>query len=139
MNLSDFEVERFEHNGFTVVLYQDPEPLDPRKDYDHMATFASWSRDVGGDRRIGRCSLRGLVEDVGRGEILAARCSPNWPNYRACLGRGWWIASCGRRSRGGGGGEGRLYERNAGITFAVHGSRRSRAALRVVDNEGKLF
>ena len=73
----DFEIERFEHNGFTVVLYQDPEPLNPRprgprKDYDHMATFACWSRDYDlGDKRIARCTLRELVQNLNE-KILAA-------------------------------------------------------------------
>lgn len=59
----DLAIERFQCNGFTVVLYQDPEPPDLRKDYDNLTTLACWHRQYYlGDRQIEGMRLKDMVK-----------------------------------------------------------------------------
>jgi hypothetical protein len=37
-------IERFEVDGVTVRIVQDPEPMNPRKEFDHMGTMYCWHR-----------------------------------------------------------------------------------------------
>lgn len=34
--------ETFEHNGYTVKVMYDPDPIDPRGDFDHLGTMVCW-------------------------------------------------------------------------------------------------
>lgn len=35
-------IERYPHAGFTIEILDDPEPVNPRKDYDNVGTMACW-------------------------------------------------------------------------------------------------
>jgi hypothetical protein len=65
------EVESFEHAGRTVTIYIDDDPINPRKDYDNLATFACWHRRMNlGDEKIEGCSKEEIYESVSE-EIFA--------------------------------------------------------------------
>ena len=36
--------EQFTHRGLKVHIYYDPDPLNPRKEFDHVGTMACWHR-----------------------------------------------------------------------------------------------
>lgn len=64
MKLKDFEIERFEHNGFTCVIYRDPEPPNPRE-WDNLATLACWHRRANlGDKQIEGMTFKQVVKMV---------------------------------------------------------------------------
>jgi len=59
------EAEKFKHNGFTVTIYFDPEPLNPRTDYDNYTTLACWHRRANlGDEQIESMSAKELIKRV---------------------------------------------------------------------------
>lgn len=69
-------VETFEHAGRTVKIVIDPEPYNPRKEYDHLTVIAHWHRraDVG-DVRIEHATekkMRAQLKEKGD-EILAIK------------------------------------------------------------------
>jgi len=61
-------IETFEHNGFTVKICADPDPCDPRKEFDHMVTLACWHRrmDLGDERIDPGTTIKTIVGDVRR-------------------------------------------------------------------------
>lgn len=66
-----YAIETFKHNGLTVKICSDPDPSDPRKEFDHVSTLACWHRRSRlGDRQIVGMSADELREEVGE-EILA--------------------------------------------------------------------
>ena len=65
-------IETFEHNGFKVKLCLDPEPMNPRKEFDHFTTLACWHRRQNlGDAQIVPTSAKDLTEEMGEEDILA--------------------------------------------------------------------
>jgi len=64
MRLSDLEVKRVKlENGFSLAIYSDPDPLNPRTDYDNLATFATWHRNARiGERQIEGMNLKAMVK-----------------------------------------------------------------------------
>lgn len=68
------ETEKFKHNGFTVTIYIDPDPPNPRTDYDNYTVLACWHRrEHLGDRQIegmNETLFRASLEIAGE-EVLA--------------------------------------------------------------------
>jgi hypothetical protein len=40
----EYEIERFEHAGRTVVICTDPDPMNPRTEYDNLTRLFCWHR-----------------------------------------------------------------------------------------------
>lgn len=59
------EIDVFEHNGFRVAICIDPDPEDPRREYEQVSTIACWhQRRRIGDRQIEPCSAEQLTEQL---------------------------------------------------------------------------
>lgn len=63
----EYVLETFQHNGYTVKIISDPDPTNPRKDYDHVGRMVCWHRryDLGDETRRDspEAFLELLVED----------------------------------------------------------------------------
>jgi len=58
------EAEKFQHNGFTVTIYYDPDPLDPREN-DNLSVLACWHRrERLGDEQIEGMSAKEVIKRV---------------------------------------------------------------------------
>jgi len=58
------EAEKFKHNGFTVTIYFDPQPMDPRE-CDNLSTLACWHRRASlGDEQIEGMNAKELIKHV---------------------------------------------------------------------------
>src|SRR5271166_4140206 len=68
------EAESFKHNGFTVRIYYDPSPFDPREN-DNLVTLACWHRRANlGDEQIeGGTTPKELIKRVraSGGKVIA--------------------------------------------------------------------
>jgi hypothetical protein len=63
--MSDYEIERFEHAGRTVVIYTDPEPSNPRKEWDNVATIVYSHRNyILGDKEMPAMSADEMRETI---------------------------------------------------------------------------
>lgn len=61
--LKEYELRRFEHNNRTVVIYADPDPLNPRKEYDNIATLSCWHRRADlGDETIQHMTAKDIIK-----------------------------------------------------------------------------
>lgn len=101
MSLKDYEIERFEHAGRTVVIYCDTDAPNPRE-WDNLATLCCWHRRENlGDRQIpgmGEQALRDLLTNTEGEEVLAI--VPLWlyqhsgMSMRASKGRPGYPFNC---------------------------------------------
>lgn len=68
-------IETFEHNGLTVRIHYDSDPINPRKDYENLATLVCWHRRSNlGDANIeGGTTAKELLRSLrAKGEKVLA-------------------------------------------------------------------
>lgn len=63
-----------EHAGKTVKVYYDPDPTNPRTDWDNATVMVYWtSRYVIGDKRVERCTKEEIMEEYAeKGDPILA-------------------------------------------------------------------
>lgn len=70
----DYLIKSFEHAGRTINIFTDPDPVNPRKEYDNIATIAHWHRNYDFGRQIpmlqAEADMRELLEEEGE-KVLA--------------------------------------------------------------------
>lgn len=73
------EVETYEHVGIPVVIYYDPEPTNPRTDWDHAATMVCWHRRSNlGDEQVRNGVLDSIEELIQDTVPTGAFVQPLW-------------------------------------------------------------